>query len=344
MSNISSQDSAGATVNPSKIMELSVAYWGSQTLFAANRLGIFELLDSLYMTARQVSESLGTDQHRTRLLLKSCVALELLVEEGDRFGNSPMSKAFLVPGKPHFFGNAIHYSDQMAAPWADLERSVREGVPTLPAEDYLGRDESQTRHFVYGMHERALGIGQALISLIDLSECRQMLDIGGGPGTYSALFTKRFRSLRSTVLELPGIAAVAAEILESMGAQETVSLLKGDFHTTPFPGGNDAVLCSGILHRESEDNCRSLLRRATEALNPGGLLIVSDVFADSGGTSPTFAALFGLNMAVSAPDGGVHADDDMANWMTEVGIEEIESRHFPAPLPHRVLLGRKIEK
>ena len=44
---------------------------------------------------------------------------------------------------------------------------------------------------------------------------------------------------------------------------------------------------------------------------PGGLLIVSDVFSDEGGCRAPFAALFGLNMALTAPDGTVHADADV---------------------------------
>jgi hypothetical protein len=45
--------------------------------------------------------------------------------------------------------------------------------------------------------------------------------------------------------------------------------------------------------------------------------VVSDVFTDEGGALPTFAAMFGLNMMLTAPDGGVHADADVMRWMAD---------------------------
>ena len=37
-------DKARPQADPSVVAELSTAYWGSQTLFTANRLGLFDLL------------------------------------------------------------------------------------------------------------------------------------------------------------------------------------------------------------------------------------------------------------------------------------------------------------
>jgi hypothetical protein len=72
---------------------------------------------------------------------------------------------------------------------------------------------------------------------------------------------------------------------------------------------------------------------------PGGLLAVSDVFTDEGGCSPPFAALFGLNMALTAPHGTVHADADVACWLRDAGFGGIATRALPPPMPHRVVSG-----
>ena len=129
-------------------------------------------------------------------------------ENPDGFGNSALSEAFLVSGKPGYLGNAIRYSDDMYGPWGEIEQAIRKGTPTVRAEAYLGGDAEKTRHFVYGMHERALGIGRALVEMVDLSGFRRMLDLGGGPGTYSALFTQRYPGLKATVLDLPDVASL----------------------------------------------------------------------------------------------------------------------------------------
>ena len=77
------------------------------------------------------------------------------------------------------------------------------------------------------------------------------------------------------------------------------------------------------------------------ALPAGGMLIVSDVFTDPGGCNPPMAALFGLNMLLTAPGGGVHEATAVARWMDEAGLEGVEVRPFPPPLPHQVVVGCK---
>jgi SAM-dependent methyltransferase len=240
-------------------------------------------------------------------------------------------------------GDALRYSDDLYATWRRLEVSLREDAPAIAAEEYLGGDPDRTRHFVRGMHNRALAVGQALTGMVNLAGHRRMLDVGGGPGTYSALFALRSPDLHSTVLDLPAVVAIAREILSEMGVGDRVAVLAGDYRVTPFPGRNDLVLVSGVLHRETADGAEDLVRRAVQALALGGRLVVSDVLTDATGTAPAFAPLFGLNMLLTAPDGGVHRDVEVERWMAQAGLVEIETRTFPPPLPHRVVAGVRPE-
>ncbi|MDX1500442.1 MAG: methyltransferase [Woeseiaceae bacterium] len=333
---------SAAGSDPGRIMALATGYWASQALLTANRLGVFAALADKGATAAELAASLALDERGARLLLDACTALGLLEKDGGgRYCNSDASATFLTPDSPASLANAIRYSDDLYATWGELEKAVRTGAPPMPPEAYLGGDPDRTRHFVYGMHDRALGIGRALTGLVDLDGRRRLLDVGGGPGTYSALLTARFDGLAADVLELEGVAAIAREILESMGAGERVTMRTGDYHATEFGSGYDVVLMSGMFHRESEASCRALIAKAHACLDAGGLLVVSDVFADAGGAGPEFATLFGLNMLLTAPDGGVHADADVADWLTEAGFHAVERTPFPPPMPHRVVSGSK---
>jgi SAM-dependent methyltransferase len=322
-------------------MRLSTAYWDSQTLLTANRIRLFDLLAGAALPAESVAAALGTAPRPTRLLLKACVGLGLLEEDVEGFRNSPLSTAFLVSGAPGYMGNAIRYSDNLYGAWGELERALREDAPPMAPQTYLGDDVQVTRDFVYGMHDRALGIGRALVGLVDLEGRRNMLDVGGGPGTYSSLFAQRYPRLHSQVMDLPGVVAIAAEIIASLGVADRVQTLAGDYMKSSFPGGKDVVMISGVFHRETEATCRRLIAQAADSLEPGGLLLISDVFTDADGARPAFAALFGLNMMLSAPDGGVHADADVADWMRDAGFTAVDVRPFPPPMPHRLLIGEK---
>jgi len=341
MSTTQPQPPGTGAPNPSSIVRLSTAYWESQTLLTANRLRLFDALADGARSADEVAAALHLDPRGTALFLRALVGLGFLQEQSGRFENSAVAAAFLVTRSPAFMGNVIRYSDQLYGTWGKLEDSLRSGRPALPAEAYLGDDPVRTRSFVQAMHERALGIARGLVSILDLHDRRAMLDVGGGPGTYSVLLTERFPGLRSEVLELPGVAAVARDLVAAAGASDRVTLRDGDYHSAAFGAGKDVVLMSGMFHRETEHACRGLIERAANCLISGGLLVVSDVFADEGGTHPPFAAMFGLNMMLTAPDGGVHADSDVKRWMAEAGFTALCTMALPPPMPHRVVLGVK---
>jgi len=328
-------------LDPAPILALATAYWDSQALLTANRLGLFALLGAEPRTLQEIAGELGTQARGTRLLLNACIALGLVQEDAGRYANSALAAAFLTPGKPGYLGDAIRYSDDLYASWGELQQALKSGAPAMPAAAYTGDDPAQTRNFVYGMHNRALGIGRFLVELVDLAGRRRMIDVGGGPGTYSAMFAQRHPELHSRVLDLPGVLDISREIIAAMGVGERVVTQASDYLQDDFPQANDVVLISGVFHRETEARCRDLIRRAWQALDSGGILVVSDVFTDPGGKGPLFATLFGLNMMLTAVDGGVHADADVASWMAEQNFGDIDRLQFPPPMPHRIVTGIK---
>lgn len=327
--------------DPSPIANLATSYWNSQVFLTANRIGLFKLLSQTFKSIDEIASSLGTQPRPTKLLLNACVALDLLEKEQDQYKNSELTEIFLVPGQATFMGNAISYSDDLYETWGKLEQCLREDKPMLAPDNYLGTDAEKTRHFVYGMHNRALGTASALIKLVDLTGCKKLLDIGGGPGTYSCLLAARYPELKSRVLDLPAITAHADDIIATMGKQQQVTTYPGDYHSTEFPDGNDVVMISGVFHRETEADCRKLIQKAVASMGDNGLLIISDVFADQGGTSPVFATLFAINMLLTAENGGIHSDADVIEWMKDAGLEGMECKIFPAPMFHRLISGYK---
>ena len=332
---------AAPPVDPSPLIGLSTAYWGSQILFTANRLRIFDALAEKPCSANELAESLQLDPRMTALFMNACIGIGLCEKSEQGYANTTVSQVFLVSGSPAAMRNSMSFMDDLYSTWGRLEQSLRSGEPAKAAETYLGTDDEQTRHFVYSMHDRAMAIGRALPSVVDLSGRKRMLDVGGGPGTFSALLTQHYPGLKSEVLELEGVANVAEEILADTGAADRVTMLRGDYHTSDFGSGYDVVLMSGMFHRETAENCRRLIAKARDCLETGGILIVNDVFADEGGASPAFSTLFGITMMLTAPDGCVHADADVAAWMEQAGFTNTERKPFPRPMPHRVVIGEK---
>lgn len=328
-------------ISPARIMELATGYWSSLVVLTLNEIDVFTTLGPSAMSAKEIAEALGQDLRALVFLLDAGVHLGLLCRNGQRYSNSPQAGAFLVAGRPAYIGAGLKYALDNVPTWAKLPEAIRSGEPQVPASSYLGKGEVRTRRFVQAMHHRAKGTAQSLAELIDLEGSEHLLDLGGGSGIYSTLLCRRYPGLRATLFDLPGVVDVAAEIVQAEGFEDRIRMSAGDYHKDPLGRGYDAVLISGVLHRESEDSCVDLLDRVYEALDPGGQVLVGDVMLDETGHGPLFPTLFALNMLLTAPGGGAHSIPSHVAWIEEVGFSEIRVRPLPPPSLHTLITARR---
>ncbi|MCK7468524.1 MAG: acetylserotonin O-methyltransferase [Desulfosudis oleivorans] len=151
-----------------------------------------------------VVSACGLDRRGGRILLDACVALGLLEKDQGRYKNTPEAALFLVPGSPADLSGAIRYNRDVYGAWGRLKEMAVTGKPVEKPEVHLGQDPDRARTFVLAMHGRALGIGRAVVPRLDLAGRRRVLDVGGGPGTYSVLIAEAHPGLECVVLDLPG--------------------------------------------------------------------------------------------------------------------------------------------
>jgi predicted O-methyltransferase YrrM len=323
-------------------MQVALAHRASAVLFAASELDVFSKLSAGPMTAADVAAACGTEAEPTRFVLDACVTSGMIERDGDTYKNSPTSAMFLVRGQGPYIGDGLKYAEDLYPAWGRVAELMRTGKPVMPPETILGDDPEKTRAFVLAMHERAKGIGAVLPHGADLTGRKHLLDIGGGPGTYSVGLVRQTPGLRSTVLDRPGVLAVTKELVAEQGFSDRVSLRPADYLTDDFGTGYDVALLSGMMHRETPASCQLLLRKAFAALDPGGLVIVSDVFFDDDAkTSPPFATFFALNMMLTAEHGTCHARTEMARWMAAEGFVDVDIKPLPPPNPHTLLFATK---
>ncbi len=328
--------------DPGPIFQLATGYWSSALLLEACDLGVFGALASGPKTATEVAACLNTAPRATGMLLNACVGLGLLDRVGDALALSPTAQAFLVPGSPGYLGSALRWSRDQYEAWGRLREAVRSGGPVVRPEEHLGDDPDQTRAFVMGMHERAVGVARGVVGHLGLEGASRMLDVGGGPGTYSVLAAQTYPDLRCTVLDLPGVVAVAAELVSRSGVADRVGVIAGDARSGEYGAdAYDAVLFSGVLHQMAPATIARMFAGAMEALQPGGTVVVSDMMLDETRTEPLFSALFSLQMLLTSAEGAVFSVSECVAWLGEAGFEDVAVSPLPPPLPYTVVRARK---
>jgi ubiquinone/menaquinone biosynthesis C-methylase UbiE len=306
-----------------RLNRLAIGGWAGQVLFAANELGVFDLLSARgELSADELAAGLGADADATRRLLGALVAVDLVEHRGERFANAFAAQEYLVSGRPESLATWVSLIGRWNRTFSALPQSVRSGQPAEVPEEHLGRSADYTRDFIVGMHDYAIGPGRELARYLDLEGRERLLDVGGGPGTYSILLAHANPTLRCVVFDLKEVVAIAEEIVAEEELGERISTTAGDYHTDDFPTGFDSVLVSNVLHQEDWDTCRQILAKAHTSLQPGGLVVVHAMFLNERGDGPLWPALHNLLMLLVYRGGRAYSVEQTYQMLEEAGFSD----------------------
>jgi len=223
--------------------------------------------------------------------------------------------------------------------WGKLFDAVVTGKP--PVQKPHDQGDEATRTYIYGMHYRGLAQAQLLARKIPLKGRKRLVDIAGGPGTFSIMLCKANKGLSATVIDRPQTLRVTREIIASYGVNDRVATKEGDYLADTFGAGYDAGLLSSMFNQESPTVVKDILRKTHDALAPGGLVIVQEQLLNDEKSGPALAAMIGVNQLLHTPGGAAYSGREMGDWMKEVGFTKVKRVPMPSPSPFIVLTGIK---
>ncbi len=312
-----------------RLMDLATAYWHSAALSAAVELDLFSALTEDGLTAAAAAQAMGTAPRHTEELLCALSALGLVHRQNDLFKPEPGAARLLSRASPDCILAALKFNTDLYSLWGHLAQTIRTGAPVLPPTAHLGQSTERTRRFTLGMHGRARALAPAILPAINLDECRSLLDLASGPGTFSCLLAEKYPDLRVTLFDLPPILEVAGEIVRQTSVADRVEFHPGDYHSDPLPGSFDAVLYCGAVHQEEPDSVSRILAKISTALRPGGKVWIVDMMLAPGGAAPLFSTLFSLNMALMSTGGRVYEGAELMRMLIQSGF--VEPACIPLP-------------
>jgi predicted O-methyltransferase YrrM len=129
-----------------------------------------------------------------------------------------------------------------------------------------------------------------LVTLIDTTNVRRAVDIGGANG---ALLQKANPALHGIVFDRPNIARDAEPHVARSGFADRTEVVGGDFFER-VPAG-DLYLLKFILHDWDDESCVKILRKCREAMEPGGRIAIFE-FVMGADCDAGLTALMDLNM------------------------------------------------
>lgn len=327
---------------PSDLMETVNAFRISRLILTAFELRIFDLLSGKSSESAVLADALKADPRATDRLLNALAGSGLITKNDRKFSNSVFSEKFLVSTSPAFMNGLGHYTGLWNT-WSTLTEAVKTGksMPEIQRNEINEREEEWLESFIAAMHTRGIAQGRELASMLDLSETRRTLDVGGGSGTFTFAFLERNPAIKGVIFDLPSVVPISRKYIANSGFKSNVTTLEGDYLKDDFGKGFDLVLMSAIIHINNPEENRLLIWKGAAAMEPGGQLVIMDHAMNEERTEPFNGALFSLNMLVGTRHGDTYTEAEIRGWMKEAGLEDI--RLITAPSGMQMMTGKKTE-
>jgi SAM-dependent methyltransferase len=326
--------------NAAKLVELSGGYWAGCALQAAVQLDVFTALEKGGQTEEELAAALSCDRRAFSMLVTALTALGLARREGGKITAPANVLSLLSTNSPDYLGFIIQHHAHLIPGWARLAEAVRDGKPTRDESSSHTDSDAERQAFLLGMFNVARLQAEKVAQALNLSACKKLIDIGGGPGTYAVYFCKKNPSLRATIFDLPTTEPFATKIVARYDLSERIDFVSGNFLTDTLPKGQDVAWLSQVLHGETMADAAKLLKNAAACLSPGGLLCVQEFVLDDDRGGPPHAALFALNMLVGTSGGQTYTSQELTAMMREAGAAETWALDVSLPQSCRVLVGK----
>lgn len=303
---------AADTTDGDLIVRLAFGSMAAQTVRAAIRLRVVELIGDQQRPAVEVAAEAGAQPQAMVRLLRALTGLGLLTEHTvDSFSVTPAG-ALLDPNHPDSLTSFVRMFTEplMTRAWEHLDDSVRTGdiaFDTVFGTDFfshLAQHPELSVEFHTAMSQATRETAAVLPYAFDFGRFTSVTDVGGGDGTLLAGVLDAHPRLTGVVFDTARGLAQARKTLERRGLAGRCVLSAGDFFRS-VPEGSELYLLKSVLHDWADDQVVTILQHCREALPPdGAVLIVEPVLPDAVDTTAEFTEggvtyLSDLNMLVN---------------------------------------------
>lgn len=303
-----------------QVLEMAWSFQAACVLAAGAELGLFDALAAGRVGAEELASRLGADAAAVAKLADALTAMELLRKDGGRYALAPgVAELLTETGSASVLAMVRHLANCQRS-WSQLALVTKTGRPAERAASIRGADADQAA-FIEAMNEISLPLAPKLVAALGPPRFRHLLDLGGGPGTWTIAFLRAAAGAKATLFDRPEAIPIARRHVADAGLTDRVTFVGGDFQADEhLPAGADLAWVSAIVHQNSRRENRELLAKVREALAAGGRVMIRDVVMDESRTSPAAGAMFAINMLVNTPAGGTYTFGELGEDLLAAGF------------------------
>jgi len=305
-----------------EVLNMVRAFQPACVLVAAAELDVFTALSERPLTAKSLASKLDCDPRATTILLDALTALGFLTKKRSTYSVPRNLSDILAESGPNNVLPGIRHVGNYLRRWTQLAQVTKTGKPAERIPSIRGA-AGDLASFIGAMDNFSAPVANQIIDKLKPLRFKHLLDIGGGPGTWTIAFLKVVAQSKATIFDLPDVIPIASKNISKAGLSKHVTFVAGDFENNDLPTGADFAWLSAIAHQNSRKQNRVLFAKIHSALQKPGVLVIRDVVMNKARTNPVIGALFAINMLVGTKGGGTYTFEEFREDLRQAGFKNV---------------------
>ncbi|MFB2879601.1 methyltransferase [Floridanema aerugineum] len=324
-----------------------------QNLYAGCELGLFELLwKHPDLSQTEIAQHLQLEAYPTKALLLGLTALKLIQKVDDKYRNSlVIQMLFLENTWKEFYDVVLFEAKIVYRGSIDYVESLKQnrnvGLRQFQGQgpdlyNRLHEDPGLDKVFYNFMGSWSKLVTPLWLKKIDFSNFQSVVDVGGGDATNSIALAEAFPNVKITLMDIPDSCKIAQSRIDEKQLTDRIQVVGGDIFVDEFPKNQDCFLFIHVLVIWSLDKNTTLLRRAYQALKPGGYLIIFNMMTSDEEDGPLMAALDSSYFVSIPHEGGmIYSWKDHEQCLRDAGFSQMKRIYSDFWAPSGIIVATK---
>jgi hypothetical protein len=286
--------SATPTAIPLQLLGMTNGLVIHQSLYAAAKLGVADLLKDGAQTSSDLARKLNVNESALYRILHLLASQNVFEETSPRtFVNTGLSQ-FLCTGVPGSVRSILIFrgSEFFFGPFAEILYSIETGLPAraklfgMEAFEYLKTHNETARLFDDAMTGMSALVGPVVAGAYDFGKWGSLMDVGGGNGILLAAILTAHPGLRGMLADLPHTIERATDRGFLGGELASRSAMQPCDFFDEVPPGCRAYLMKHVIHDWDDERAHNILANCRRAVPKDGAVLLVE-FALPEGNAPS---------------------------------------------------------
>ena len=233
-------------------------------------LDVFRKLRGKSVTLDEFAQMLEMPVHSARVLAQYLCVEGMLVYHDKKLSNAPAADPFMIDD------NIMLSEIKNLLLRFDLPKEKLREALFHPVEEHGYQRMKKEKHYFASNPWRVLW-GAEMADRYSFKGHRVLMDVAGASGAMCIGIRKTNPHLRCIVFDLPESEEYAKKYIAEAGVEDFIRFEGGSFFES-LPKGADVAVMANIIHNWPPEQDKAILANVFEALEPGGTLIVKEIF------------------------------------------------------------------